>query len=71
VKISRKIRSEGHVACRKEREVRIGYWWENLRLKRLLGRSRHIWEDNLQMGLRQLIGKCELDSSGSRYTEVA
>jgi hypothetical protein len=46
------MRSEGHAACRKEKKVLIGYWWENLKVKRLLGRSRRRCDDNLKMGLR-------------------
>lgn len=65
------MRSEGHVTRRKERKVPIGYWWENLKVMRLLGRYRRRCEDNLQMGLRKVDWKAYLDSSGSRKTDVA
>jgi hypothetical protein len=29
----------------------IGYWWEKPKGKRLLGRSRHRWIDNIKMDL--------------------
>ena len=34
--------------------MHIGFWWENLREKRPLGRPRHRWEDNIKMDLREV-----------------
>jgi len=34
-------------------------------VKRLLGRRRHGWEDNIRMNLRKRFGSCGLDASGS------
>jgi hypothetical protein len=32
--------------------VHTGFWWENVREKRTLGRSGRTWEDNIEMGLQ-------------------
>jgi hypothetical protein len=33
--------------------------------KRPLGGAGHGWEDNIRMDLREMVGRCGLDSSGS------
>jgi hypothetical protein len=37
----------GHIAHMRRRGMRIGFWWET-QGKRLLGRCRYRWEDNMR-----------------------
>jgi hypothetical protein len=46
------MRWAGHVAFTVKRRMHIGYWWENQ--KRLLGRPRSRWVDNIKMGIREI-----------------
>jgi hypothetical protein len=39
--------------------------------KRLLRRSRHRWEDNIKVVLRETVEECGLESSGSGQGPVA
>jgi hypothetical protein len=32
----------------------MGYWWENQKEKRPLGRQRRRWVDNIKMDLREI-----------------
>ena len=45
------IRWAGHVARMGRREAYTGFWWENLRGKKPLGRPRHRWDDTIKMDL--------------------
>jgi hypothetical protein len=43
-------------ACSADRgEACTGFWWENVRGKRQLGRPRRRWEDNIKMALQELV----------------
>ena len=35
-------------------EVYTGFWWGNVGGKRLLGRTRRRWEDNIKMDLQEV-----------------
>jgi hypothetical protein len=35
-------------------EVRTGFWWEKSEVKRLLGRLRRRWEDNIKMDMKEI-----------------
>jgi hypothetical protein len=39
--------------------VCTGFWWGNLRGKRLFGRPRRRWEDNIRMDLEEVGCGCE------------
>ena len=65
------MRSQGHRACRKERKVRTGYWWGNLKVNSYLEDLGVDGSTIYKKVLGKLILKRELDSSGSRQTYVA
>jgi len=60
---SKRMRWAGHVACVGERigayKVLVG----KIEGKRQLGRSRHVWENNIKMDLQEV--GCGLDRAGS------
>jgi len=47
------MRWGGHVACM-GRDVHTGFWWGNPEGKRLFGRPRHRWEDNIKLDLHEV-----------------
>jgi hypothetical protein len=49
-----RMRWAGHVGCMGRREACIGLWWGSLRGKRPLGRTRHRWEDNIKMDIKEV-----------------
>jgi hypothetical protein len=49
-----RMRWEGHVACVTVNIQLYGVLVRNAKLKRLLGRPRFIWEDNIKMDLKQI-----------------
>jgi hypothetical protein len=51
---SRRIRWAGHVARMGRREMYIGYWWENQKERRPLGRPRRRLVDNGKIDLREI-----------------
>jgi hypothetical protein len=51
---SRRMRQAGHVARMRIRGMHIGFWWENQKEKRPLGRTRCRWVDNIKIDLRKL-----------------
>jgi hypothetical protein len=53
----------GHVACMEDEKYKI-LVGTPVR-KKPLGRPRRRWEDNIRMDLRETVGRCGLDSSGS------
>jgi hypothetical protein len=46
------------------RGMHTGFWWGKPEGKRLLGRPRHRWEDDIKMDLREIgwhgMGCCDL-----------
>jgi hypothetical protein len=52
------MRWAGHVG--RIREEMNAFWWEIQKKKRLLGRHRRKWEDNIKMDLRE-IGRGGMD----------
>jgi hypothetical protein len=43
----------------------VGYWWESQKERRLLGRPRRKWVDNIKMDLR------EIGWGGMNWTDLA
>jgi hypothetical protein len=57
---SKRMKWAGHVAFMgeervRERETCTGFWWGNRGGKRTLGRPRRRWEDNIKMGLQEMV----------------
>jgi hypothetical protein len=52
--MSRKMRWAGHVACMGERRSAYRILVGLAEGKRPLGRSRHRWEDNIKMDIREI-----------------
>jgi hypothetical protein len=53
--ILRKVRWAGHVARMWRRSMHIELWWK-AKGKRLIGRPRRRWVDNIKMDLREIEG---------------
>jgi hypothetical protein len=51
---SRKMRWVGHVSCIKEKRNAYRVSVGKPEGKRLLGRARHMWKDNINMDLREV-----------------
>jgi len=63
---SRRMRWAGHVARVGETRNSYDILDGKREGKRPLGRTRHRWEDNIGMDLREIgVGRCGLDSCGS------
>ena len=50
---SRRIRLAVNVA-RTRGEMHTGFWWDDLEVRRPLGRPRRRWEDNIKMDLQEV-----------------
>jgi hypothetical protein len=51
---SKRMRWTEHVARMGRRGMYAGFWWESQKEKRLLGRPKRRWEDNIKMDLREI-----------------
>jgi hypothetical protein len=52
---SKRMSWAGHVARTERRGMRIGYWWKKPEGKRILGRPKRRWMNNIKMDLREII----------------
>jgi hypothetical protein len=68
---SRIVRGAGHVARIGKRRAVYRFLMRKPEGKRTVGRTKRRWKDNINMAPRKWDGEDGLDSSGSRWGQVA
>jgi hypothetical protein len=51
----RRMKWAGHVACMWTGKVHTGFWWGEPDRRRVLGKLRRGWENNIKMNLQEVV----------------